>query len=188
VPTKIPFSGFHQCNIATLRSKLATISIRQGHDIHPHFSLPSEVSRCAAQINVADRGKKQNCLSSKISSVCMDEGSTTITKAKQSHTLKCLIFGVNPRREIHYDVRWDGRCRYSNSETPIRHNLLVGRDVMRLKQYASNWQHSCSRFAVAMEVSYLSPHSSDWTGPWNTDRFGLLLVLDRCPHHLGLGS
>jgi hypothetical protein len=28
---KIPFSGFHQCNIVTLRSKLATISIRQGH-------------------------------------------------------------------------------------------------------------------------------------------------------------
>ncbi len=27
---KIPFSGFHQCNIVTLRSKLATISIRQG--------------------------------------------------------------------------------------------------------------------------------------------------------------
>jgi len=30
-PTEIPFSGFHQCNIATLRSTLATISIRQGH-------------------------------------------------------------------------------------------------------------------------------------------------------------
>ena len=27
---KIPFSGFHQCNIVTLRSKLGTISIRQG--------------------------------------------------------------------------------------------------------------------------------------------------------------
>ena len=27
---EIPFSGFRQCNIATLRSKLATISIRQG--------------------------------------------------------------------------------------------------------------------------------------------------------------
>ena len=26
---KIPFSGFHQCNIVILRSKLATISIRQ---------------------------------------------------------------------------------------------------------------------------------------------------------------
>jgi hypothetical protein len=26
-------------------------------------------------------------------------------KAKQSQTLKCLIFEVNPRREIHYDVR-----------------------------------------------------------------------------------
>src|SRR5260370_16997677 len=38
------------------------------------------------------------------------------------------------------------------------------------------------------KVSYVSPHSSDWTHPWNTDRFGLLLVLDRCPHHLGLGS
>ena len=29
---KIPFSGFDQCNIATLRSKLATISIRQGQE------------------------------------------------------------------------------------------------------------------------------------------------------------
>jgi hypothetical protein len=29
VPTEIPFSGFHRCNIVTLRSKLATISIRQ---------------------------------------------------------------------------------------------------------------------------------------------------------------
>jgi hypothetical protein len=28
---KIPFSGFHQCNIVTFRSKLATISIRQRH-------------------------------------------------------------------------------------------------------------------------------------------------------------
>jgi hypothetical protein len=28
--SKMPFSGFHQCNIVTLRSKLATISIRQG--------------------------------------------------------------------------------------------------------------------------------------------------------------
>jgi hypothetical protein len=28
---KIPFSGFHQCNIVTLRSKLATVAIRQGH-------------------------------------------------------------------------------------------------------------------------------------------------------------
>jgi hypothetical protein len=27
---EIPFSSFHQCNIVTLRSKLATISIRQG--------------------------------------------------------------------------------------------------------------------------------------------------------------
>jgi hypothetical protein len=27
---KIPFSGFHQCNIVTLRSKLTTMSIRQG--------------------------------------------------------------------------------------------------------------------------------------------------------------
>jgi hypothetical protein len=30
---KIPFSGFHQRNILTLRSKLAATSIRQGQDI-----------------------------------------------------------------------------------------------------------------------------------------------------------
>jgi hypothetical protein len=30
VPTENPFRGFHQCNIVTSRSKLATISIRQG--------------------------------------------------------------------------------------------------------------------------------------------------------------
>jgi hypothetical protein len=30
ITMKIPFSGFHQCNVVTLRSKLATISIRQG--------------------------------------------------------------------------------------------------------------------------------------------------------------
>jgi hypothetical protein len=29
---KIPFSGFHQCSIVTLHSKLATISIRQGQE------------------------------------------------------------------------------------------------------------------------------------------------------------
>jgi hypothetical protein len=29
---KIPFSGFHQCSIVTLRSKLATILIRQGQE------------------------------------------------------------------------------------------------------------------------------------------------------------
>ena len=29
---KTPFSGFHQCNIVTLRSKLGTILIRQGHE------------------------------------------------------------------------------------------------------------------------------------------------------------
>jgi hypothetical protein len=27
---EIPFGGFHQCNVVTLRSKLVTISIRQG--------------------------------------------------------------------------------------------------------------------------------------------------------------
>jgi hypothetical protein len=33
---KSPFSGFHQCNIVTLRSKLATIAIRQGQ---AHFAI-----------------------------------------------------------------------------------------------------------------------------------------------------
>ena len=31
---EIPFSGFHQSNIVTLRSKLAPISIRQGQVRH----------------------------------------------------------------------------------------------------------------------------------------------------------
>jgi hypothetical protein len=37
------------------------------------------------------------------------------------------------------------------------------------------------------QVSRVSTHNSDWTRPWNTYRFGLLLVLDRCPDYLALG-
>jgi hypothetical protein len=33
---KIPFSGFHLCNIVTLSSKLATVSIRQGQLSNAH--------------------------------------------------------------------------------------------------------------------------------------------------------
>lgn len=38
-----------------------------------------------------------------------------------------------------------------------------------------------------LEVSYVSPHNSDWARPWNTYRFGLLLVLNRRPNYVGLG-
>jgi eukaryotic-like serine/threonine-protein kinase len=40
---KIPFSGFHQCNIVTMRSKLATISIRQGQDARKYFEQAVEI-------------------------------------------------------------------------------------------------------------------------------------------------
>ena len=37
------------------------------------------------------------------------------------------------------------------------------------------------------QVTCVSPHDSDRTRPWNTYRFGLLLVLDRSPNHLDVG-
>ena len=33
-------------------------------------------------------------------------------------------------------LEFDGRCRYNNGETFVRHHLLVKRVVMRLKQQA----------------------------------------------------
>lgn len=58
-------------------------------------------------------------------------------KWKRVRTLKVLYFEEDPRGQIRCDAEFDGRCRYNNGETSVRHRLLVERGVMRFKKHGS---------------------------------------------------
>jgi hypothetical protein len=66
-------------------------------------------------------GSSKMVCPSKIDSARRHDGSTTITKRRtELRLVKHALFSGECRKEMHYVLGFDRRCRYNNSETSVR--------------------------------------------------------------------